>query len=54
LSQLDEAAGRDAVHGGNPGDIENGVARTQDLRLVAPVLRLDDAGSVDMPRQTAS
>ena len=32
--------------------IENGVARTQDLRLVAPVLRLDGAGAVDLPRQT--
>ena len=32
--------------------IENGIARTQDLRLVAPVLRLDGAGSVDLPRQT--
>ena len=31
--------------------IENGIARTQDLRLVAPVLRLDGAGTVDLPRQ---
>lgn len=51
MSRLDEAAGRDAVWGRNLGDTENGIARTQDLRLVAPVLRLHGAGTVDLPRQ---
>ncbi|MFO1046471.1 MAG: AsmA family protein [Geminicoccaceae bacterium] len=42
----------DFAEAGASFHIENGVARTQDLRLVAPVLRLDGAGAVDLPRQT--
>ena len=41
----------DFAEAGASFHIENGIARTQDLRLVAPVLRLDGAGAVDLPRQ---
>lgn len=42
----------DFAEAGASFHLENGVARTQDLRLVAPVLRLEGAGSVDLPQQT--
>ncbi|MGD9510312.1 MAG: AsmA-like C-terminal region-containing protein [Geminicoccaceae bacterium] len=42
----------DFAEAGASFKIENGILRTQDLHLSAPVLRLDGAGAVDLPQQT--
>lgn len=42
----------DFAEAGASFKVENGIARTQDLHLSAPVLRLDGAGAVDLPQQT--
>ena len=53
---LDSAAGEqqrtDFAEAGASFQIANGILRTQDLHLSAPVLRLDGAGAVDLPQRT--
>ena len=53
---LDRAAAEeqrtDFAEAGASFQIEKGIVRTQDLRMLAPVLRLEGAGAVDLPRQT--
>ena len=53
---LDSAAGEqqrtDFAEAGASFQIANGILRTQDLHLSAPVLRLEGAGAVDLPQRT--
>ena len=42
----------DFAEAGASFKVENGIVRTQDLRLNAPVLRLEGAGAVDLPKLT--
>jgi AsmA protein len=42
----------DFAEAGASFQVESGIVRTQDLRLNAPVLRLEGAGAVDLPKRT--